>query len=46
MFHLYGKTKRCKTLSSLLQNVLFSVYKGKLKINLILSYCGIKDVAS
>ena len=30
MFHLYGKVERCQTLSSLLKNVLFSVYKGKL----------------
>ena len=30
MLHLYGKAERCQTLSSLLKNVLFFVYKGKL----------------
>lgn len=30
MLHLYGKAERCQTLPSLLENVLFSVYKGKL----------------
>lgn len=30
MFHLYGKAERCQTLPSLLKNVLFPVYKGKL----------------
>ena len=30
MFYLYGKAERCKTLPSLFQNVLFSLYKGKL----------------
>ena len=30
MFYLYGKAERCQTLPSLLKNVLFPVYKGKL----------------
>ena len=35
MFHLYGEAERCKTLPSLLQDVLFSVYKSKLIILLL-----------
>ena len=30
MFHLHGKAERCQALPSLLKDVLFSVYKGKL----------------
>ena len=35
MFHLHGEAERCKTLPSLLQDVLFPVYKSKLIVFLL-----------